>query len=743
MRLKGKAKIRKGKAIAVSVAILAAAALVASIVISWMMPEKALDLSFIEGQALHWKSPGDAAGTEFTAGAGYQEVARNSRYRLEVDTEEPMFRVVDNVSGSIWYGGYHSDENPEDIIPRNARIMKNLLSVSYTGEDNSVSSLNSSADDVEADFRLIEDGFEILFHFVEPSIEVTLQIYLDDTGFYARVPEDRIQENGDYQVVSIDILPAFGSVMTGTDSYMVYPDGSGVIYDCKSSTGSESMYSNYIYAPPALTLTQETHEQEGYKNIPLPYYGTTDGTLGFAAYVVDGAEYSRISLSPGNAIFGLNRIYASLEYRNTLQVLNSQNQPMDVVSPERADADLCVKYLLLDQGEAHYSGMANALRDYLLEIGMLPDAGVEPGEIPLALDILMGVQKEGLLGSSYRDMTTYEQAAQMLDTLSEKGVGSLYTVLLGWQKEGYGVGPLSADSAGSSGALRALQEAFQEKQGRLFLQTDYVHAYDGGDFSTQRDIVYNFFDQAVTDEEESQFLLNPYRQYQQLGEDLAKYEKLGALGLAFDGLSSWLPADSSKNRALTATDAKNLYTAMAKLAKDSQLLTGVQTGNDYLLRYTDYIYNMHDGGSGLFQFSTEIPFYQMLVHGILPYSCSTPGNMSSDFTRTKLKWVEYGSMPYFLVTEQPASALEGSSASDIFSSCFSDWEQVIADTYEEFNSRLSAVYSQAMVSHEYVQEDVVCVTYEQGHRVYINYSDEDVQTAGVTIPRNDYLVINP
>ncbi len=742
--VQAKRKIHRGKLIAACVAALAAAALLGSIVLSWVLPEKALDLSFADGRGLAWKRPGAATDTPIAATSGYQEAARNGHYRLEVSTEETMFRIVENTTGTAWYGGYHTDENPEDIIPRNARIMKNLLSVSYIDADNNVSSLNSSADDVSTSFHTMEDGVEIRFNFTEPAINITMQVYLDDTGFYARVPNDGIEENGGYQVAGVDILPAFGSVMTGTDAYIVYPDGSGVLFDCKTATGSESMYSGYVYAPPALTLQQETVGQEGHKSIPLPYYGSAGDGTGFAAYIVDGAEYARITLSPGNTIFGLNRVYGSLEYRNSLTVLNSQNEEMEVISPERADADLCVKYLLLEGEKADYSGMAGALRGYLQETGALPKETASPETMPLALDILMGVQQEDLLGKSYRHMTTYTQAEEMLDTLSDGGVESLYTVLLGWQKEGYGSGLLSAESAGGAGFLKDLQKAFQEKKANLYLQTDYLNAYDGGRFSMQKDIVYNFFDQAVTDANEFRFLLNPYRQYEKLRDkDLKKYQKLGASGLAFDGLSSWLPADSSKNRALTAADSKAIYAAMIDLAKDRQLSAAVQVGNDYLLHGADYLYDVYDGGSGLFAFSREIPFYSMVVHGILPYSCATPGNMSSDFTRTKLKWVEYGSMPYFLVSYQSAAALSKSQVTDIFSSRFADWETVITQTYTEFASRLSDVYRQTMVSHKYVQDDVVCVTYAEGHRVVVNYSDEDVTIDGTTVPANDYTVINP
>lgn len=740
MRTGSKRRNKKAKVWFISGVALAAAVLVVVVGISWSLPSRPLDLAFLDDVRLDWGKPVAVDGTVLPTEPEFVLVDENSRFQLEYSGENVMFRLADKATGEIWYGGYRVEEGAEELIPRNARIANNLLSVTYIDELSSVSSLNSTADGVLAVGKQLDNGLAITFTFPEPSIEVTLQIYLDETGFLACVPDGGIKETGDFRLISIDILPAFGSVMTGTDSYIVFPDGSGVLYDCHKDSGNKELYSAYIYAPPATSIEAERQE----KSIPVPYYGAKSAEKGFAAYVVEGAEYGRICLSPGTSVFGLNRVYASLEYRNMLHVKSAQSEEVELYETKRRQTDLCVKYLLLDKEKADYSGMANALREYMQQIRVLPERSDPEEALPLALDILMGAQKETLFGNTYMATTTADQAIQMASELKEDGISNIYTILFGWQKEGYGAAPLSTNSAGGSSSLRKLQTLYREQGSTLFLQTDYMNALEGGNFSTQRDIVYNFFNQAVTDEEESRFLLNPYKQYQKfLEKDLGKYQSLQAMGLAFDNLSSWLPADFSKNRQVSPTDSKSLYTAMTKASKESQMLNAVQIGNDYLLRHADYLYDVYEGGSDRFLFSREIPFYPMLVHGLIPYSCCTPGNMSSDFERTKLQWIEYGSIPYFWVTYEPASALEGTNVTGIISSRYSDWRDTIAVVYQEFAENLSALYAQTMVSHEYVQDELVCITYSSGHAVYINYSDTDLTVSGLTIPQQDYVVVNP
>lgn len=740
MRTGSKRRINRAKVWIISGITLAAAVLVAVVGISWSLPSRPLNLAFLEDVRLDWGKPTAGDGTAFPADPGFILVDENNRFQLEYNGESIMFRLVDKATGDMWYGGYQVEGGSEALIPRNARIANNLLSVTYIDELSSVSSLNSTAEGVTAVGKQMDNGLALTFTFPEPSIEVTLHIYLDETGFLACVPNDGIKETKDFRLISIDILPAFGSVMTGTDSYIVFPDGSGVLYDCREDTGSKELYSAYIYATPATSIEAERQE----KSIPVPYYGAKSAVQGFAAYVVEGAEYGRICLSPGTSVFGLNRVYASLEYRNMLYVENAQSETVELYESDRRQTDLCVKYLLLPKEKANYSGMANALRGYLQQIRVLPERPEMDEALPLALDILMGAQKETLFGNTYMATTTATQAKQMASELKEDGISNIYTILFGWQKEGYGAAPLSTNSAGGSSSLRELQTFYQEQDAKLFLQTDYMNAFVGGSFSTQRDIVYNFFNQAVTDKKKSRFLLNPFNQYQKfLKKDLAKYQSLQAIGLAFDNLSNWLPADFSKGREVSATDAKALYTAMTKASEESRMFNAVQIGNDYLLRHADYLYDVYEGGSERFLFSREIPFYPMLVHGFVPYSCATPGNMSSDFKRTKLQWIEYGSIPYFFVTYDSAGALEGTNVTGIFSSRYADWRDTIAEIYQEFDENLSAVYAQIMVSHEYIQEELVCITYSSGHMVYINYSDTDLTVSGLTIPQQDYVVVNP
>ena len=78
----------------------------------------------------------------------------------------------------------------------------------------------------------------------------------------------------------------------------------------------------------------------------------------------------------------------------------------------------------------------------------------------------------------------------------------------------------------------------------------------------------------------------------------------------------------------------------------------------------------------------------------------------------------------------------------MFTSRFADWEQTVADTALEFNARLGTVWNSAMTAHEKLADGLYRVTYENGCRVYVNYTETAAGADGLTVPAEEYLVVS-
>ncbi len=129
------------------------------------------------------------------------------------------------------------------------------------------------------------------------------------------------------------------------------------------------------------------------------------------------------------------------------------------------------------------------------------------------------------------------------------------------------------------------------------------------------------------------------------------------------------------------------------------------------------------------------------MSGRIPYSTEGAGNLSYDLQTQKLKWIEYGALPYFYLTYESALKLRDTGYQRLFSSTYNDWEGVMLDTYNEFRNNLSCVYGVQMVGHDYLTDDLIRVEYANGIAIYINYGAQEAKADNVTVPAKGYVVV--
>jgi len=567
-----------------------------------------------------------------------------------------------------------------------------------------------------------------------------LQIWLDRGGFYACVPDDSLKEDETVcSIISIDVLPAFGSIMSGTSGYMIYPDGCGALFDCENTQGKTGVFSEYVYSQQQTVPSNRTDKVR----ILSPWFGScVPGNQGFAGYIAQGAQSAYISLSTGSFVLPLNRLFSSAVYRYPVVMTTSQGKEFTTLSKREANMNFTVRYSLLSGESVDYSEIAISIRDIMKSLSVLPEKKSQESTA-LALEIFMGIKQNGMLGKSDLTMTTWNQAGDMLDRLTQESASQIYTSLLGWQTTGYGVYPSEPKPSsvhGSAGELNRLLKKAEDTDNRILLQTNYQTAGSGGKFNISNDVVYNSMSAAITDSLGRRYLLNPLVSYKNLTSDLKRYKKTGAAALAFDALSDALPSDASENRAVSAGQAKAIYEKMLSSSVEQGFFNGVQTGNDYLLKYSDYVYNLPNSSSGSLFFTKELPIYQIILHGTVPYCGDIPGNMSPDFSTSRLKWAEYGCMPYFLVTHENTSLLKQTNMDDIFNSRFSDWQNVIAGTAKDFSSRLSPTSSEEMLRRTEPSEGLVKMEYSNKLTVYVNYTENSAKVSEGLVPAREFAV---
>ena len=65
----------------------------------------------------------------------------------------------------------------------------------------------------------------------------------------------------------------------------------------------------------------------------------------------------------------------------------------------------------------------------------------------------------------------------------------------------------------------------------------------------------------------------------------------------------------------------------------------------------------------------------------------------------------------------------------------------MVEIYNNYNSKMGHVFNQKMVDHKSLGAKLRCTTYEDGTKVYVNYSYADATTDDGVVPARDFIVV--
>ena len=167
----------------------------------------------------------------------------------------------------------------------------------------------------------------------------------------------------------------------------------------------------------------------------------------------------------------------------------------------------------------------------------------------------------------------------------------------------------------------------------------------------------------------------------------------------------------------------------------------INKGNDYAVAYADMVTNMDLAGSAYTIIDKQVPFYQIALHGYVNYT-GEPLNLTQDYEEELLKSVEYGAGLSFTLMKESAFTLQNTLYTEYFGADYDSWKDKMLEIYTRYNTELGHVFDQRMTGHEQIATGVTMTTYEDGTKVYVNYTYEDVKAKdGTLVTARDYVVV--
>lgn len=696
-------------------------------------------------------------------GRSYVRKAETDTLLLEVNADSATFVVTDKRSGHRWTSFVPETEPSfQDANKLWQRNMQSLFTFSFTdqSDDQGTKQLSSLlAQDYSIRVRDLDGGTAFNVSMAKLGISLTVEVLLVDDRLIVRIPADSIVEENDTVLTTVSLLPFFGYADSSDEGYMLLPDGCGALYRYKPtgsrSMGDEKRVSWYVYSPEEVDFSvYRERSSDDLKNAQVPVFGVKLVDSAFAAIISEGDTDAYIHFAESGAAVNLNRVASEFTIRHAFELYLSEisvhgSFSESSVAPIRYDKDRIelereITYAFLHGSQADYSGMAAAYRNHLKETGLLTRQ-LQKKPIPAALSLFGGVIEDRLLFDKYVAMTTFDEATEILGALKEKNVGQIAVNLIGWTKDGYFRNPIiwpPEKALGGRRDLRRFGRFTVENDIDLYLSIDATFAVKGnGRFNARTDVVKEGNQLSVSPEFFDAFLFNPTVALGRVEDLIKDLEGYGVHGLNFEAIGSSLYHDYN-NRA-PSSRADTMATWSEVISRSSEGLGGASLNGAHidLALQSDLLFRVPIESSGYIVLDDEVPFYQMAIHGSVPYA-GDRANLFHDTRAQYLRWIEFGCLPHYELTYRKSELLANTWYNDLFTSYFADWIDTVAQHYTEFNTEFGDFYHLEIIDHERIADNLVQTKYADGTTIYINYSDESVQVDERVVPAQDYLVVH-
>lgn len=700
--------------------------------------------------------------------SGFAKVADNDKYELYTDSKGTSLQIKEKSTGTVWSTSMNLEKvglNKENVSPKKMMRYESPLQITYynTKKDSAaaisaylsefdfseIKTYSIKEDDKDVGLRAIY-SLESYGNDSEIKISLAVDYLLKEDGFSVRIPSDAITEEGNYNITTVTVLPYFAAASNSDDGYFFYPDGSGALMEFKDTAHhGEPDVSYQIYGNLQNYKNTLNEWAEGDSETFMPIYGANINKSSFLAIIDQGEETARIKVSPSKSdVEPVNYLSCEFEFRKSFDDMRfaaaGANKQVLTYDKELNNIERSITYHLFESGtDTSYSDMAVGYREYLIENGIVEKK--EADEIPMSLDLFMGIKEEGMIRDSFNTVTSFKQVDEILQELKDAGVDALDVQLKGWTKNGYYTDPVqfpvNSDIGGGS-ELKSLTDKYKDdKHVNILLDANFIEAKaeaKGYNLNTDTITLGNF--SVFTDYNTTTYLLSPNVARANFDQMVKDAEQYSINGVSFYSIGQYLLYNYNSNNTLSLSQCKLIWKSMLEDAQETYDKITVQGGNQYVLASADKLTDIPYEDCG-YRISTQsVPVYQIAVHGLVEYT-GKAGNLSSNLEEEELKWIEYGYTPYFELSYDGSEKLMHTEYNNLFSSTFSTWKDEVVRIYKEYNDNLKNIWHAFITDHEEIAPDVYKVTYDNGSVVYVNYNDtEFVVDGNTTVDANSYLL---
>lgn len=759
MEAKLEAKKRKKKILlALAVTALLAMAALAAYLVSNSGKSGSLNFNQVQQQV---SEPAAALSDKAVDGSRTLEehklVAENDLYEMYL--YEPALSIIirNKETGAVIKSTVRGEENLAGVNDTWKGFLQSGVVVELQEETNTIQrkiGLEGSGARVTAD--IIPGGFhaKVDYPSLELGFEMEVKLY-DDGSITASIPESSIYENASNKKIgNIYLFPMLGNTRLGeVEGYMFVPDGNGALIYLDDKEGRfDSGYVQKVYGSDigvgesyVLSLLWEKYETHNDpETIMAPVYGMvhTQEKMGYLAVIESGEEEASIYATPNGAYSDYNWVTAAFRKCTTYIQPTSNSGGSVTKVTDRISYDINIRYLLVEGEEADYTGLAKRYREYLLEKGEL--ARTED-DFKVRLDFLGMDVENWMMWKKAVPVTTVDNIRDIYADLNNEGVTDILSQYKGWQDGGaYDLPVTSLKVDSSIGGRKELLELLEETEEAgidFYLYTDAIRgnpATGNTTFDTVKKMDKRLYREETYATVYDTFVFwTPQKSYANMKKLEQSLMKQDVRKAALSGIGNTLFTYTLGDTMQTRSVSKYLYEqTLQEMSGEMELL--LESPVQCYWRYSRAIIDMPTKDSDYIYTDQSVPFLSIALKGMVPMY-SDYVNFEADEREYFLKLVETGIYPSFYLTWEDPSALIYTNSSDVYSSQYSVYREQILSYYEELKAVNETVKGSFITDHEILGNGLTVVTYDNGVRLYINYSETEAAADGITVPALSYV----
>lgn len=695
------------------------------------------------------------------------------------ETNPPRFALYVKETGKIWWSNPINAFADDTIIdPVKGKTMKKtqreqiasnvVITFADLRQGKRTTKSLYSCSDANEKVKEIPNGLEITYNFKSCQITVPVRYVLEEDGLRVSVDTTAIDEKNKSQedgkvITNIALAPQFGAAPTtnldGTtaEGYMVVPDGTGAVISYNNGKSDYAIYSQKIYGRDytAVPLSAPKVTEQAY----MPVLATVSGKDALVSIAEEGhANATANAQISGQNNQSYNACYFQFELRSSDIYYMSGDVGNKLTVYEKGDIStpsVSVKFTpISDDNGVNYADVADVYRDYLIANGLT--SSVEENKYNFYLDLYGGVLKQqSILGIPFdlkTSMTSFEEAKEILEQFDENGVEDIIVAYNDWTnnliKDNISTKYKPSGTLGGKGDFKELKEYVSDIGAQLYPTMDNFTMNSStwgywtltntairisNAYSRQSTYSIAF---GVEDREVAPALLTPNAYGKVFGEIVESFGDNSQSTVSFGNYSTALVSDFLKREKSVRYQSMNTiidgYEKAIENGVDGILCDGA---NGYLIKYADHITDVPLYSSGYNLTDFDIPLYQMVVHGYVPYS-SEALNKTSDVQEAFLLSIAYGAGLHYDMIYENAAEVADTEYNDLYYAYHGAWIDTAAKQNKVAQSILAPV-SKMTISDFKREGNVLTTTYsEEGKSdvvVVVDLDNVTVTVDGVSV----------